>query len=255
MGPNGQAFFTKLLGEDLQAFFAGKRAARELTDPTKVKPFRPSTAPQANAAGPSPEAMAQAYLDQLREMENRLQPVQGKPAVYQDRDFFERNRALLVRMTTVARKIASEYAGTPAAGDARKIVAKYGLPERPEAAGNVSVTAEVTVESALPVPDPGKIRPYVEAQRFIRCRVDRVVKGTYAPASLLIGHWAIQNSKRTASAQWEAGTRLRVESDLYDAHPELATITRFEDPADIDLARHWVLKAEVLESAGAPSRK
>jgi hypothetical protein len=46
-----------------------------------------------------------------------------------------------------------------------------------------------------------------------------------------------------------------VEVDLYDAHPELSTITRFEDPADLDLAPHWVLKAELLGDPGASSAK
>ena len=255
MGPNGKSAFTKLLGEDMQAFLAGKRAPRELTDPAKVEPYRPSAAPQASVAGPTPEAMAQAYLDQIREMENRLRPVQGKPAKYTDRDYFERNRGLLVRMASVARKILGEYGTTPAAGEARKMVDKYGLPEKPEDAGNVSFTAEVTVESAPPVPDPVKIKPYVEAQRFVRCRVDRVLKGEYAHGSLLIGHWAIQNSKKTESAQWAAGTRLRVDVDLYHAHPELSTITRFEDPADFDLAPHWTLKAELLGNLGASPGK
>jgi hypothetical protein len=255
MGPNGQAAFTKLLGEDLQAFFAGKRAPRELTDPAKVEPFRPSAAPQASAAGPSPEAMAQAYLDQFREMENRLRPVQGKPAKYTEPQYFARNRGLLVRMATVARKILGEYGTTPAAGEARKVVARYDLPEKPEVAGNVSFTAEVTVESAPLVPDPSKIKPYVEAQRFVRCRVDRVLKGECTHASLLLGYWAIQKARKTESAQWKEGTRLRVEVDLYDAHPELATITIFEDPADIDLVPHWVWKAELLDTAGASPKK
>jgi hypothetical protein len=73
--------------------------------------------------------------------------------------------------------------------------------------------------------------------------------------SLLIGHWAIENSKKTESARWAAGTRLRVDVDLYDAHPELSTITRFEDPVDVDLAPHWVSKAELLENPGASPGK
>jgi hypothetical protein len=87
-----------------------------------------------------------------------------------------------------------------------------------------------------------------------RCRVDRIVKGEYSKPSIPIVHWAIRKAKKTASAQWKAGTRLRVEADLYDAHPELATITTFEGPADIDLVPHWALKAEWLGDAGAPPR-
>ena len=259
MNAQGRGTFTRLLGEDLQAVCAGKRGPRELTDPRTMRaspaPPEHRAAASAGAAGPSPAAVARAWLDQLREMGNRLQPVPGKPATYKDRDFFERNRALLVRMATVARKILGEYGTTPAAGEARQIVARYGLPEKPKETGNVSLTAEVTVESAPPVPDPGRIKPYVEAQRFVRCRVDRIVKGEYSKPSILIVHWAIQKAKKTASAQWKAGTRLRVEADLYDAHPELATITTFEDPADIDLVPHWVLKAEWLGDAGASPNK
>jgi hypothetical protein len=239
----------------MQAFFAGKRGPRELTDPAKVQPYRASTTPQKTADGPTPEAMAQAYLDQLREMQNTLRPVQGKPAKYTEGDYFERNRKLLVRMATVARKILDDYGTTPAAAEARKVVATYALPDKPKEAGNVSFTAEVTVETATPVPDPGKIKPYVEAQRFLRCRVDRVLKGEYKQPSLLIGHWAILDSKKTESAQWAAGTRLRVDVDLYDAHPELFTITRFEDPADVDLPPHWVSKAELLMNPGVSTGK
>jgi hypothetical protein len=40
----------KLLGEELQAFFAGRRDGRELSDPAKVVPYRASSAPAPQAA-------------------------------------------------------------------------------------------------------------------------------------------------------------------------------------------------------------
>lgn len=197
------------------------------------------------------ELEAQPSLDELLLLADRLRPVSGAAARYDDARYFGRNRAVLSRMARLAARLRSGFPGSKAAASAARLAATYALPDRPPAPAPEQHELIATIEAVSAVPSAQQIAPYREVVTYVRYTVDKVLSGDYGGRRIVIVHWGMRNARHTTAASWRPGLRQRVKVDLFDSHPELDAITRAAGADDPTLTPYWAL---AVEAAGARAR-
>lgn len=188
------------------------------------------------------EIAAWPALKEFLGLKARLREVTGRPAHFKDADFFERNRALLIRMTKLAAALRIEHPGTRQADEAAAIAKPLRLPKKTNLTIADPIEILATIKAASRVPTAQQIAPYREAITFIVYDVERVLSGTYTDGEILIAHWGMRDAKHTAAAGWKPGLQQRLRVDAFDSHPPLAEITMAADADDGLLTPYWALE-------------
>jgi len=196
-----------------------------------------------NSAPFKKEVEAARKLKALLRLAERLHPVAGAKARFDDRAYFARNRAILVQMVGAAAEIQQRFPETLAGRKAKSVATRYALPISTSKSGNERLVVVATIEQPSRVPSYKQVgHTYTECVTFIRYRIDRVISGSCRAKKIMVVHWGMRNKKRTPAAFWKRGTRQRLTLDLFDAHKELEGINKAEDADDPDLTPYWALK-------------
>lgn len=210
-------------------------------------------AERARAALHSPqlrkELDALPALHELWMLADRLRPAAvGSRSRYDDSAYFDRNRALLIRMAGLCATLRNDHPGTKAAVQATNTTRQYALPEQPPPFDPRTLELTATIEAVSRIPTPEQIAPYREVVTFIRYRVDKVISGAYDHARIVVAHWGMKDARPTEAAQWRPGTRQRLKTDLFDSHPELDRITQAADAHSAALEPYWALDVQAVRT-------
>jgi hypothetical protein len=119
-----------------------------------------------------------------------------------------------------------------------------GEPATQQQAPRQKVVLEVTAVELSAVPAKGDVGVYKHISRFIRYDVQRVVSGSYAGKSIVIGHWSVRDEKFTDAAQYKDGERFVITCQPMGSEDETTLSQRIDDITDIDLPRYWALSVE-----------
>jgi hypothetical protein len=230
------------------------RLAREALDPRQAAAIyaelitrdpHGAAAEQARVVLDSPAFLAERaawpVMKELLGLTKRLRPVAGRSSEFKDTDFFERNRAILIRMIKLVATLRAEHPETRQARAATGIAKTYGLPQKTNLAIGEPVELVATITAVSKVPTAQQIAPYRESITFILYAVGKVIAGEYTEKEILVGHWGMRNSTFTAAAGWKPGLQQRLRVDAFDSHPPLARITLAADVDDGRLTPYWVL--------------
>ena len=207
-------FAAHLLGDEARKVLASKRMQHRL------------------AAAPK--------IQELQELTERLVAIKGAKLLYDEKAFFRRNKAILVRMVKLASELRKDYADTPAAAAATEIARRYGLPRTTDVAGNETLTVIATIETVSAIPDPETML-YSDMLTYIRYKVNKVVTGRYANNRIIVVHWGIRNRKLCPAAAWEPGMKQQLKLDLFGSHEKLEKLNVANDADMMHLQPYWAL--------------
>jgi len=112
-------------------------------------------------------------------------------------------------------------------------------------APRVVVTATRTGVTATP--DPAALAPYRRALAAHAYTVDRVHAGELDAKAIAAAHWTVLDAERTADAAAEAGERVRLTLEPYDAHPQLESERLLMELDDLELPLYLVVESEPAE--------
>ena len=111
--------------------------------------------------------------------------------------------------------------GTGPAPPARA-AARTAAADRAAGFGDASrVVVDVRVRQQIAPPTPESIAPYREGLLALEYDVVQVVEGVLDLPVIAVAHWVIREARVVTGAEREAGERLRLALELYDARPEL----------------------------------
>jgi hypothetical protein len=191
-----------------------------------------------------------AAENMVAEIQNRvanLKPPREGEAIYNNPEFFNRNQAALVQLIGMVGALERDYMHTGARERVAKHLEKYQLPKVAEVGENVELEVEATITAVSSVPTYEQIVPYTAVLTWIEYRVDRLIKGELTDEKIMVVHWGMQDTKHTAAATWMPGLRQKLNLDLFDAHPELARITRAQEAfEDVLLNEYLAQKVTIL---------
>lgn len=181
-------------------------------------------------------------MQELQELAERLVAIKGAKSLYDEKAFFQRNKAILVRMVKLASELRKDYADTPAAAAATEIARCFGLPRATDVAGNETLTVIATIEAVSAVPEPETML-YSDLLTYIRYKVDKVVSGRYANSRIIVVHWGIRNRKLCPASKWKLGMKQQLKLDLFGSHENLEKLNVANDADVMDLQPYWALSA------------
>jgi len=214
---------------------------REIVDRFSGGPEADRAAEKLGSPGFQRELRAAQILGRLYAFTNRLIPVRGSAARFDDEAYFERNRSILIRMVCLVGEVRDQYSGTREARVAVELAGLYGLPEHTSLP--ISETVEVVgrIEAVSRVPSAAQIAPYRDVLTYVRYRVEKVVSGDYTYDRMVVVYWGMKNARRTDAARWRSGVRHRLKVDRFHAHPELEKVTQASDANDPGLVPYWAI--------------
>ena len=190
---------------------------------------------------------AEKTLEKIRDRLQKLRPSKDGNSIYNNPSFFNRNQATLVQLIGLIAEMKKRFPASDTLALAKRETAFLELPEVSLAEGNVVVEAEVTITGVSTVPAYDQIAPYSAVLTWMEARVDRVISGALEDPEIMIVQWGMQDTQHTAAAMLKPGARLRLKMDLFDAHPELARISRAQEAfEDILLNEYWVLESNLV---------
>jgi hypothetical protein len=104
--------------------------------------------------------------------------------------------------------------------------------------------ARLVVQARLvrvaPVPTPQSIAPYRRALVINEYSLEKVVRGTDAPARLLVAEWAIMDGKRLPEGR-KVGASYQLQLEKFADHPELESERLITDSDEFDLEIYYAV--------------
>lgn len=130
---------------------------------------------------------------------------------------------------------APERPQGPGANDQGPAPDAGGAPRPGDRPDPKRATIRATLRKASELPTPRSIAPYKQALTFNVYSVDKVMAGACAPKEVLVGHWAIRDSKPLPDARREEGQVYEMTIEPLESHPQLRQMPAPERSGDPNL--------------------